>query len=124
MWFEGAVVLPSLASTLQSSHSLQTGLATVACDTGPALPDLMRPTQHRNTQVAQAYPQPADVWRDSVIRKLLTARPQDESKSFSRQEKFLELNFTVANAVAIATCPPKAAGLALEMGKHQARSDP
>jgi integrase len=53
-----------------SGHSLRAGLATAAGDAGAALPDLMRQTRHRNTQVALGYLRPADLWRNNVTQRI------------------------------------------------------
>ena len=49
-----------------SGHSLRAGLATAAGDTGASLPDLMRQTRHKSTEVALGYLRPADLWRNNV----------------------------------------------------------
>jgi integrase len=53
-----------------SGHSLRAGLATAAGDAGAALPDLMRQTRHKSTQVALAYLRPADLWRNNVTESV------------------------------------------------------
>ena len=53
-----------------SGHSLRAGLATAAGDAGAALPDLMRHTRHKSTQVALAYLRPADLWRNNVTQRV------------------------------------------------------
>ena len=52
-----------------SGHSLRAGLAAGAGDAGAALPDLMRQTRHKSTQVALAYLRPADLWRNNVTQR-------------------------------------------------------
>ena len=49
-----------------SGHSLRAGLATAAGDAGASLPDLMRQTRHKSTEVALGYLRPADLWRNNV----------------------------------------------------------
>ena len=62
-----------------SGHSLRAGLATAAGDAGAALPDLMRQTRHKSTQVALAYLRPADLWRNNVTERVFaTAKTDDE----------------------------------------------
>ncbi len=53
-----------------SGHSLRAGLATAVGDAGAALPDLMRQTRHKSTQVALAYLRPADLWRNNVTQRV------------------------------------------------------
>ena len=60
-----------------SGHSLRAGLATAAGDAGAALPDLMRQTRHKSTQVALAYLRPADLWRNNVTERVFAARKGD-----------------------------------------------
>ena len=57
-----------------SGHSLRAGLATVAGAAGAALPDLMRQTRHKSTQVALAYLRPADLWRNNVTERVFAAK--------------------------------------------------
>ncbi len=57
-----------------SGHSLRAGLATAAGDAGAALPDLMRQTRHKSTQVALAYLRPADLWRNNVTEQVFKTR--------------------------------------------------
>lgn len=52
-----------------SGHSLCAGLAT-AGDVGAALPDLIRQTRHKSTQVALAFLRPADLWRNNVTEQV------------------------------------------------------
>jgi len=59
-----------LDPTRYSGHSLRAGLATAAGDAGAALPDLMRQTRHKSTQVALAYLRPADLWRNNVTERV------------------------------------------------------
>ena len=56
-----------------SGHSLRAGLATAAGDAGAALPDLMRQTRHKSTQVALAYLRPADLWRNNVTERVFAS---------------------------------------------------
>ncbi len=60
-----------------SGHSLRAGLATAAGDAGAALPDLMRQTRHKSTQVALAYLRPADLWRNNVTRGVFVTKKDD-----------------------------------------------
>ncbi len=60
-----------------SGHSLRAGLATAAGDAGAALPDLMRQTRHKSTQVALAYLRPADLWRNNVTERVFRAGADD-----------------------------------------------
>ena len=57
-----------------SGHSLRAGLATAAGDAGAALPDLMRQTRHKSTQVALAYLRPADLWRNNVTQRVFATK--------------------------------------------------
>jgi site-specific recombinase XerD len=61
-----------------SGHSLRAGLATAAGDAGAALPDLMRQTRHKSTQVALAYLRPADLWRNNVTRCVFEAKSEPD----------------------------------------------
>ena len=61
-----------------SGHSLRAGLATAAGDAGAALPDLMRQTRHKSTQVALAYLRPADLWRNNVTERVFGPRQDDD----------------------------------------------
>jgi integrase len=61
-----------------SGHSLRAGLATAAGDAGANLPDLMRQTRHKSTQVALGYLRPADLWRNNVTKGLLATAKQDD----------------------------------------------
>ena len=61
-----------------SGHSLRAGLATAAGDAGAALPDLMRQTRHKSTQVALAYLRPADLWRNNVTERVFAQKRQAE----------------------------------------------
>ena len=61
-----------------SGHSLRAGLATAAGDAGAALPDLMRQTRHKSTQVALAYLRPADLWRNNVTERVFGPRSAND----------------------------------------------
>jgi integrase len=65
---KGAAARAGLDPERYSGHSLRAGLATAAGDAGAALPDLMRQTRHKSTQVALAYLRPADLWRNNVTQ--------------------------------------------------------
>ncbi len=45
---------------------------------GAALPDLMRQTRHKSTQVALAYLRPADLWRNNVTKQVFATRKNAE----------------------------------------------
>ena len=60
-----------------SGRSLRAGLATAAGDAGAALPDLMRQTRHKSTQVALAYLRPADLGRNNVTEMVFRRRGQE-----------------------------------------------
>lgn len=49
-----------------SGHSLRRGFATAAARAGVGLPDLMRATRHKSTQVAVGYIEEADRWRGNA----------------------------------------------------------
>ena len=68
-----------LDPTRYSGHSLRAGLATAAGDAGAALPDLMRQTRHKSTQVALAYLRPADLWRNNVTQSVFKAKEEVDS---------------------------------------------
>lgn len=59
-----------LDPALYSGHSLRAGLATAAAEAGAGLPELMRQTRHRSTEVALGYLRPADLWRANVTEKV------------------------------------------------------
>jgi integrase len=61
-----------------SGHSLRAGLATAAGEAGASLPDLMRQTRHKSTQVALGYLRPADLWRNNVTKGLFATAKQDD----------------------------------------------
>ena len=65
---KGAAARAGLDPERYSGHSLRAGLATAAGDAGASLPDLMRQTRHKSTQVALAYLRPADLWRNNVTK--------------------------------------------------------
>ena len=67
---KGTALRAGLDPELYSGHSLRAGLATAAGDAGAALPDLMRQTRHKSTQVALAYLRPADLWRNNVTQRV------------------------------------------------------
>lgn len=69
---KGAAARAGLDPERYSGHSLRAGLATAAGDAGAALPDLMRQTRHKSTQVALAYLRPADLWRNNVTEMVFT----------------------------------------------------
>ncbi|MGI4800220.1 MAG: site-specific integrase [Janthinobacterium lividum] len=75
---KGAAERAGLDPGLYSGHSLRAGLATAAGDAGAALPDLMRQTRHKSTQVALAYLRPADLWRNNVTKGVFGAQLDDE----------------------------------------------
>ena len=66
-----------LDPTRFSGHSLRAGLATAAGDAGASLPDLMRQTRHKSTQVALAYLRPADLWRNNVTQRVFAGQPEE-----------------------------------------------
>jgi integrase len=49
-----------------SGHSLRRGFATAAARSGVGLPELMRHTRHKSTQVAVGYIEEADRWRSNA----------------------------------------------------------
>ena len=63
---KGAAGRAGLDPERYSGHSLRAGLATAAGDAGASLPDLMRQTRHKSTEVALGYLRPADLWRNNV----------------------------------------------------------
>ena len=69
---KGAAARAGLDPDHYSGHSLRAGLATAAGDAGAALPDLMRQTRHKSTQVALAYLRPVDLWRNNVTEMVFT----------------------------------------------------
>ena len=71
---KGAATRAGLDPERYSGHSLRAGLATAAGDAGAALPDLMRQTRHKSTQVALAYLRPADLWRNNVTERVFAAK--------------------------------------------------
>ena len=75
---KGAAGRAGLDPERYSGHSLRAGLATAAADAGAALPDLMRQTRHRSTQVALAYLRPADLWRNNVTERVFAAKKDVE----------------------------------------------
>jgi len=64
---KGAAGRAGLDAERNSGHSLRAGLATAAGDAGASLPDLMRQTRHKSTDVALGYLRPAALWRNNVI---------------------------------------------------------
>ena len=76
---KGAAARAGLDPERYSGHSLRAGLATAAADAGAALPDLMRQTRHKSTQVALAYLRPADLWRNNVTERVFAAKNESES---------------------------------------------
>ncbi len=76
---KGAAMRAGLDPERYSGHSLRAGLATAAGDAGAALPDLMRQTRHKSTQVALAYLRPADLWRNNVTRDVFKTKDDGES---------------------------------------------
>ncbi|MGI4953479.1 MAG: site-specific integrase [Janthinobacterium lividum] len=74
---KGAAGRAGLDPERYSGHSLRAGLATAAGDAGAALPDLMRQTRHKSTQVALAYLRPADLWRNNVTESVFATRPNE-----------------------------------------------
>ncbi len=75
---KGAAQRAGLDPEHYSGHSLRAGLATAAGDAGAALPDVMRQTRHKSTQVALAYLRPADLWRNNVTERVFRTRADDE----------------------------------------------
>ena len=75
---KGAAGRAGLDPERYSGHSLRAGLATAAADAGAALPDLMRQTRHKSTQVALAYLRPADLWRNNVTERVFAAKKDAE----------------------------------------------
>ena len=75
---KGAALKAGLDPERYSGHSLRAGLATAAGDAGAALPDLMRQTRHKSTQVALAYLRPADLWRNNVTRGVFATKDDGE----------------------------------------------
>jgi len=75
---KGAATRAGLDPERYSGHSLRAGLATAAADAGAALPDLMRQTRHKSTQVALAYLRPADLWRNNVTERVFAAKKEAE----------------------------------------------
>ena len=71
---KGAAARAGLDPERYSGHSLRAGLATAAGDAGAALPDLMRQTRHKSTQVALAYLRPADLWRNNVTQRVFATK--------------------------------------------------
>ena len=71
---KGSAARAGLDPERYSGHSLRAGLATAAGDAGAALPDLMRQTRHKSTQVALAYLRPADLWRNNVTQGVFAAK--------------------------------------------------
>jgi len=71
---KGTAARAGLDPQRYSGHSLRAGLATAAGDAGAALPDLMRQTRHKSTQVALAYLRPADMWRNNVTERVFAAK--------------------------------------------------
>jgi integrase len=63
---KGAAGRAGLHPERYSGHSLRAGLATAAGDAGASLPDLMRQTRHKSTEVALGYLRLADLWRNNV----------------------------------------------------------
>ncbi len=74
---KGAASKAGLDPERYSGHSLRAGLATAAGHAGAALPDLMRQTRHKRTQVALAYLRPADLWRNNVTERVFAIKPDD-----------------------------------------------
>ena len=75
---KGSAARAGLDPERYSGHSLRAGLATATGDAGAALPDLMRQTRHKSTQVALAYLRPADLWRNNVTERVFAAKkPED-----------------------------------------------
>ena len=75
---KGAAARAGLDPERYSGHSLRAGLATAAGDAGAALPDLMRQTRHKSTQVALAYLRPADLWRNNVTERVFAQKKDAE----------------------------------------------
>ena len=75
---KGAATRAGLDPERFSGHSLRAGLATAAGDAGAALPDLMRQTRHKSTQVALAYLRPADLWRNNVTERVFRPRSAND----------------------------------------------
>ena len=66
----GAALSDKAVARLVKGAAERAGLATAAADAGAALPDLMRQTRHKSTQVALAYLRPADLWRNNVTERV------------------------------------------------------
>ena len=75
---KGSAARAGLDPERYSGHSLRAGLATAAGDVGAALPDLMRQTRHKSTQVALAYLRPADLWRNNVTERVFARKKQED----------------------------------------------
>jgi integrase len=75
---KGTALKAGLDPERYSGHSLRAGLATAAGDAGAALPDLMRQTRHKSTQVALAYLRPADLWRNNVTQGVFATKKGHE----------------------------------------------
>ena len=56
-----------------AGHSLRAGLATAAGDAGAGLPELMRQTRHKSTEVALGYLRPAELWTNNVSARVFAA---------------------------------------------------
>ena len=74
---KGAAERAGLDPERYSGHSLRAGLATAAGDAGASLPDLMRQTRHKSTQVALAYLRPADLWRNNVTKGVFETKKSE-----------------------------------------------
>ena len=74
---KGAAARAGLDPERYSGHSLRAGLATAAGEAGASLPDLMRQTRHKSTQVALAYLRPADLWRNNVTKGVFEKARED-----------------------------------------------
>ena len=77
---KGTALRAGLDPERYSGHSLRAGLATAAGDAGAALPDLMRQTRHKSTQVALAYLRPADLWRNNVTQGVFATKDNGEGE--------------------------------------------
>ena len=64
-----------------AGHSLRAGLATAAGDAGAGLPELMRQTRHKSTEVALGYLRPAELWTNNVSARVFAAAGPASEKS-------------------------------------------
>ena len=74
----GAALSDKAVARLVKGAAARAGLATAAADAGAALPDLMRQTRNKSTQVALAYLRPADLWHTHVTERVFAAKKENE----------------------------------------------